>query len=233
MKVLIIEDKQTIATSIQKGLETYGHVCDVAFDGETGYDLALNEAYQVIILDLMLPGMSGQEICKQLRAEGVSTPLLMLTARGDLQDKIAGLGLGADDYLVKPFEFAELVARVKALGRRVPVFKSETITYHDLVVDTNTMRVTRFGQLIKLSKREFALLVYLLQNAGSILSKDILVENVWEFDANILPNTVEVYIGYLRNKLEKPFAGQPKIISTVRGFGYTVTHPNDQQKESV
>ncbi|MCA9369397.1 MAG: response regulator transcription factor [Pseudomonadales bacterium] len=222
MKILVVEDNKTIATSVQKGLETFGHVVDVAFDGETGYDLAANEEYNVIILDLMLPGMSGQNICEQLRKEDISTPILMLTARGELEDKVVGFELGADDYLVKPFEFAELVARVQALGRRAPHFVSEVISYKGLTVNTSTMQVERFGTPIQLSKREYALLVYLLQHQGTVVSKDSLLENVWEFDADVLPNTVEVYIGYLRTKLEKPFKNKGAIISTVRGFGYSV-----------
>lgn len=222
MKVLVVEDNRTIAQSVKKGLETYGYVVDAVYDGLEGYDLAVNEEYDVIVLDLMLPGKDGQTFCKELRAEKNTTPILMLTARGSLEDKVDGLGVGADDYLVKPFEFAELVARVQALARRPRVFESEVLSYAGLSVDTTAMTVTRFEKPVKLSKREFSLLVYLLQNKERVVSKDQILEQVWEFDADVLPNTVEVYIGYLRSKLEKPFPGK-NFISTVRGFGYTLT----------
>lgn len=222
MKVLVVEDNRTIADSIKRGFETYGYVVDAVYDGLEGYDLAVNEKYDVIVLDVMLPGKDGQTFCSDLRKEENTTPVLMLTARGSLEDKVEGLGVGADDYLVKPFEFAELVARVQALARRPRVFQNEVITYAGLQVDTSAMTVTRFETPIKLSKREFSLLVYLLQKKDRVVSKDQILEQVWEFDADVLPNTVEVYIGYLRAKLEKPFPGK-NFISTVRGFGYTLS----------
>ncbi len=222
MKLLIVEDNRTIATSLKKGLETYGHVVDLAFDGLEGYDLALNEQYDVMILDIMLPEKNGYEVCRDLRKEGKVTPILMLTARGTLDDKLEGLDGGADDYLVKPFEFAELIARVQALGRRPHSYQKEVLEFADLTIDTGAMTVQRLGTEINLSRREFALLVYLIKNAGQVISKDQLLEHVWEFDANVLPNTVEVYVGYLRVKLEKPFPKAKSLIKTVRGFGYTV-----------
>lgn len=222
MKVLVVEDSKTIAQAIQKGLQNKGYVVDVAYDGLQGYDLALSEAYDVLVLDLMLPGKDGKEICKDLRAEGNTVPILMLTARGSLEDKVSGLQTGADDYLVKPFEFEELVARVQALSRRQKALVSDIINANGLTVDMGVKSVTRFGTLIELSKREFSLLTYLLKNKGRVVSKDQIVEHVWEFDADVLPNTVEVYIGYLRAKLEKPFHRAKGLIKTVRGFGYTI-----------
>jgi len=228
MKLLIVEDNHTIAESIQKGLQTHGYAVDVAYDGLDGFDLAINETYDVILLDLMLPGKNGMEICSELRSEGNTTPILMLTARGSLEDKVGGLQTGADDYLVKPFQFAELVARVQALARRQKAFQHEVLEYDDVRVDTAAMTVLRDDVPISLSKREFSLLVYLLKNAGRVLSKDQILEAVWEFDADVLPNTVEVYVGYLRAKLEKPFSSKPTFIKTVRGFGYTI---QEDQKE--
>lgn len=228
MKLLVIEDNRTIAQAIQKGFQAHGHAVDVAFDGTTGYDFAMNEVYDVVILDLMLLGKDGIEICKALRAEGKTVPILMLTARGTLDDKVSGLQIGADDYLVKPFEFAELVARVQALGRRQKAYQSEVIEVHGLRVDTTALTVSRFGTPVELSKRELSLLVYLLKNRERVVSKDQILEQVWEFDADVLPNTVEVYIGYLRAKLEKPFAKAEPFLKTVRGFGYTI---KDAQKD--
>lgn len=223
MKVLVVEDTETIALSIKSGLETFGYTVDVALDGLEGYDLALNEKYDVIILDIMLPGKDGRAVLTDLRAADVATPVLFLTARGTTADKVEGLGYGADDYLVKPFVFAELVARVQALARRPQTFQSDVISFAGLEIDTSAMAVSRFDQPVSLSKREFALLEYLVRHQKRVVSKDTILENVWEFDSDVLPNTVEVYVGYLRSKLEKPFPKKPKFIKTVRGFGYTVT----------
>jgi len=221
MKILVIEDEVRIAQNIKKGLVQEGFSVDLAHDGEDGYDLASTEEYSVIILDLMLPGMDGVTVCKKLREAKVYTPILMLTAKGGLADKVLGLNTGADDYLVKPFAFDELLARIKALGRRPRKSTGNILKVKDLELDTINLTVKRNGKEIELSKKEFALLEYLMINKGQIISKDKLVQNVWDFDADILPNTVEVYINYLRNKIEKPFAGVP-IIKTVRGFGYKI-----------
>ncbi|OGY24456.1 MAG: DNA-binding response regulator, partial [Candidatus Woykebacteria bacterium RBG_13_40_15] len=158
-------------------------------------------------------------LCKKLRVEGKSTPILMLTAKGELGDKVQGLNTGADDYLVKPFAFEELLARIKALARRPKDSLPAVLKARNLTLDTNSYKVTRGNREIGLSKKEFALLVYLLKNKGRVLSKEQIINNVWNFDADILPNTVEVYIGYLRDKIDKPFK-EPSLIKTVRGFGY-------------
>jgi two-component system, OmpR family, response regulator len=216
MRILVVEDEHKIANSIKRGLEQEGYAVDVAYDGEDGYDLASSESYSVIVLDLMLPGMDGMTICKKLRAEGNHTPILILTARGELGDKVEGLNSGADDYLVKPFAFAELVARIKALGRRPKEGLGTILTSGDLVLNTVDFSVKSGGHDIELSRKEFSLLEYLLRHKGKVVSKEQITQNVWDYEADILPNTVEVFIGYLRNKIGKD------LIKTVRGFGYKI-----------
>jgi two-component system, OmpR family, response regulator len=222
MRVLVVEDDHKIANSIKKGLEQESFAVDVAFEGTDGFDLASTEDYDVIILDLMLPGMSGLEICQSLRGNRIHTPILILTAKGELEDKVEGLNSGADDYLVKPFAFAELLARVKALARRPSETLGKILTIKDLSLDTISFTVKRGEKIVSLSKKEFALLEYLLRHPNSILTKDQIINNVWNYDADVLPNTVEVYIGYLRNKIDKAFPNTIQLIHTVRGFGYLI-----------
>lgn len=212
----MIEDEHKIANSIKRGFEQETWATDVAYDGEEGYDMASSEDYDVILLDLMLPKMDGVEICKKLRAEEIHTPILMLTARGELADKVGGLNSGADDYLVKPFAFEELLARVKALSRRPKVTKNEELKTANLTLNTNTFEVKKNGKNIGLSRKEFALLEYLLRNAGRVVSKENIIAHVWDYESDILPNTVEVFVGYLRDKI----GGD--VIKTVRGFGYKI-----------
>ena len=224
MRILIIEDEHKIANSLKKGLEQENFAVDVAYDGIEGYDLAVTEDYRTIILDLMLPGMDGNTICKKLRAEKIHTPILMLTAKGELQDKVTGLNQGADDYLTKPFAFEELLARVRALTRRPKNNLPVILTYADLSLDTQTFEVKRQNKKINLSKKEFGLLEYLLRHKEIILSKDQIISHLWDYEADVLPNTVEVYIGYLRNKIDLPFKHQKPLIQTVRGFGYKISN---------
>lgn len=219
MRILVVEDEHKIAGSIKKGLEQEKYAVDVAFTGEDGFDLASTEDYDLIILDIALPGMDGIEICTKLREEKNHTPILMLTAKGQISDKVKGLNAGADDYLTKPFAFEELLARIKALTRRPKITISSILSAEDLTLDTITYEVKRKNQSIQLSSREFSLLEYLLRNKGKVIPKEQIINHVWNYDAEVLPNTVEVYIGYLRNKIEKPFGGKP-IINTLRGFGY-------------
>ncbi|OGD54413.1 DNA-binding response regulator, partial [Candidatus Beckwithbacteria bacterium RBG_13_35_6] len=215
------------ANAIKKGLEQETFAVDVAYDGEQGFDLASTEDYDVIILDLMLPKIDGMEICIKLRREeNIHTPILMLTAKGQLDDKVNGLNCGADDYLVKPFAFTELLARIRALVRRPKTSLDPVLRIGDLSLDTLSFEIKRGGKSISLSKKEFSLLEYLLRNKGKILTKDQIINHVWNYDADILPNTVEVYIGYLRNKVDRPFKDKPKLIKTVRGFGYKVSSEN-------
>lgn len=222
MKILIVEDEHKIAASIKKGLELENFIADVAYDGVHGYDLASSETYEVIVLDLMLPGLGGLEICKKLRAGGIHTPILMLTAKGALEDKITGLNSGADDYLVKPFSFTELLARIRALTRRPRTSLTQQLSVCDLTLNTLTYEVKRAGKKIILSRKEFSVLEYLMRHPNKILAKDQIISSVWEYDADVLPNTVEVYIGYLRQKIDKAFRTLPPLIHTVRGFGYKV-----------
>jgi DNA-binding response OmpR family regulator len=225
MRILVIEDEHKIARAIKKGLEQESYAVDLAFDGAYGYDLAATEDYDVIVLDLMLPKKDGLSICRELRAAGIHTPIIMLTARGQLHERVEGLDSGADDYLVKPFSFAELLARIRALTRRPRNALDTVLSAGDLTLDTVTYEVKRGGIPIALSRKEFALLEYLLRNKGRILSKDQIINHVWDFDADVLPNTVEVYIGYLRNKIDRPFRNSPPLIKTVRGFGYKIEEP--------
>jgi len=220
MKVLVVEDEHRIANYIKKGLAHESMVVDVAFDGEEGYDLASSEDYDVLILDRMLPQMDGLEICKNLRKEHIHTPILMLTAKGSTSDKVEGLEAGADDYLPKPFAFAELVARVRALSRRPEHTNDSILKVGELEVNTNSFEVTRSGKKVSLSKKEFALLEFFVQNHGQVFSPEQLTEKVWSYDSDVLPNTAQVYIGYLRKKLDKNFSDKPALIKTVRGFGY-------------
>ncbi|HAU65598.1 MAG: Two component transcriptional regulator, winged helix family [Candidatus Woesebacteria bacterium GW2011_GWA1_40_43] len=216
MRILVIEDEHKIANSIKRGFEQETWATDVAYDGEEGYDLASTEDYDVIVLDLMLPKMPGIEICKKLRKAGNHTPILMLTARGAVGDRVEGLDSGADDYLVKPFAFEELLARVRALVRRPKETQSSELRVNDLVLNTNTFEVKKNGKNIELSRKEFAILEYLMRNSGKVVSKENIIAHVWNYEADILPNTVEVFIGYLRDKLGND------LIHTVRGFGYRI-----------
>lgn len=220
MNILLVEDERKIAHAIKQGFRQETYVCEVYHDGESGLAAAIGGEYDVIILDRMLPGMDGIEICKKIRAEGIQTPILMLTAKGQVRDRVAGLDAGADDYLVKPFAFMELLARVRALLRRPQDNIGNLLRVDDLSLDTISYEVKRDDKLIRLSQTEFALLEYLMRNYGRVLSKDTIITHVWDFDADILPNTVEAYIAYLRAKVDKPFPSKTPLIQTVRGFGY-------------
>jgi DNA-binding response OmpR family regulator len=220
MRILVVEDEHKIAGSIKKGLEQESFAVDLSFTGNDGFDLASTEDYDLIILDLMLPGMNGLEICQKLRSKQIHIPILMLTAKGQLEDKVRGLNAGADDYLTKPFAFEELLARVKALTRRPKDSFGTTLQFGDLSLNTLTYQVKREDRLIHLSAKEYALLEYLLRHPNQVLTKDQIINHIWDYEADVLPNTVEVYIGYLRNKLDKPFKDKPSLIQTVRGFGY-------------
>lgn len=221
MKVLVVEDEHKIANSIKKGLEHERFIVDVAYDGTQGYDLAASEEYDVIILDHLLPGMDGVAICKRLRENRMHTPILLLTAKGQISDKVEGLDAGADDYLVKPFAFEELLARVKALLRRpAAIAKTSVLKVSDLTLDSVTYQVKRAGKRILLSQKEFMLLEYLLRHKDKVIAKNQIINHVWDYDANILPNTVEVYIKHLRSKIDAPF--KKNLVHTIRGFGYMI-----------
>lgn len=219
MRVLLIEDEHKIARALKKALEQESYAVDVAYDGDEGYAMATTEPYDAAIIDRMLPGKyDGIAIVKAMREAKIHTPVLLLTALGGVKDRTNGLDSGADDYLVKPFALEELLARVRALLRRPKEQQSTTLTAGDLSLNTLTFEVKRGDTTIQLTGKEFALLEYLLRNQGRPLPKDLIIAHVWDYDADILPNTVEVYIKYLRAKIDQPFDSQ--LIHTIRGFGY-------------
>lgn len=220
MRILVVEDERKIAQAIKKGLEQETFAVDICYDGDEGLRYALDEPYDVIVLDRMLPSKDGVSICQELRAAGTQTPILMLTAKDKIKDRVDGLNAGADDYLVKPFAFEELLARIRSLLRRPSQAVTSELTCSDLRLNAQTFEVSRGKKQLQLTQKEFALLEYLLRKQGTIVSKDHIIAHVWDYDADILPNTVEVYIGYLRNKIDKPFAKAKPLIHTIRGFGY-------------
>jgi DNA-binding response OmpR family regulator len=222
MRILIVEDDHKIANAIKKGLEQESYAVDVSYDGKDGLSSALTLPYDLIILDRMLPEIDGVKICQKLRHDGKNFPVLMLTAKDKISDRVEGLNAGTDDYLVKPFAFEELIARVRALLRRPTESNSIVLKVKDLSLDAVNFEVKRAGKAINLSLKEFALLEYMMRNPNRILTKDNIISHVWNYDADILPNTVEVYIGYLRNKIDKPFKKLESTIKTVRGFGYKI-----------
>lgn len=221
MKLLIVEDEVKIARALQRGLEQERFAVEIVHDGEAGLAAAEADEYDIIVLDRMLPGMDGLAICQALRETGNTTPILMLTAKDQVRDRVAGLNAGADDYLVKPFAFEELLARLQALLRRPSGGGKTVLKVADLELDPTAFLVRRAGKKIRLSAKEFALLEYLMRNEGQVLSKEKIIDHVWEYDADVLPNNVEVFIRYLRRKIDEPFDGPP-LIHTSRGFGYSV-----------
>jgi len=224
MRVLVVEDEVKIAQTIKRGLELKGYAVDMVHDADSGFSYAVDADYDVVVLDRMLPGsMDGVELCRKVRAENVHTPILMLTARGTIGDKVEGLNSGADDYLVKPFSFDELIARIKALLRRPVEHTGTVIKLGDLSLDTGSYEVKRGDEIIKLSHKEFSLLEYLMHHQGQVITKDMIINHVWDEDALVLPNTVEVYIGYLRNKIDRPFPKATPLLQTMRGFGYKLS----------
>lgn len=222
MRILVVEDEHKIANSLKKGLEQEYYAVDVAYDGTSGFDLAASEEYDLIILDRLLPGIDGAEICKKLREKQIHIPILLLTAKGQIADRVEGLNAGADDYLTKPFAFEELLARVKALTRRPRELVGSILTVNDISLNTMSYEVKRADKIISLSSKEFSLLEYLMRHANKVITKDQIINHVWDYEANILPNTVEVYIKLLRNKIDKPFKNNKPLIQTIRGFGYKI-----------
>ena len=220
MKVLIIEDDKAIAAALQEGLEDEAYAVDVAYDGDEGYRTAVADEYDAIILDIMLPEMNGYEVCQKLRTDGQQTPILMLTARDTGPDIVKGLDTGADDYLAKPFDFEVLLARLRALLRRPAEKLAEVLTVGDLTLDPSAKKVRRADQDISLTAKEYAVLEYLIRHAGMVLSKEQIIAHVWDFDADVLPNNVELFIMVIRRKIDKPF--DTKLIHTVPGFGYMI-----------
>jgi len=220
MRILIVEHEVKMARAIRRGLEHEGWTADVAPDGDEGLARASNETYDAVVLDVMLPRRDGFAVCEALRARGRWVPVLMLTARDAVDDRIRGLDVGADDYLVKPFAFGELLARLRALIRRGPSERPQVLCVGDVELDPAAHAVTRAGQAVELSAREFALLEYLMRHPGEVVSRTRLLDHVWDYEYGGGSNVVDVYVGYLRRKLERPF-GRP-FIRTVRGVGYGV-----------
>lgn len=218
MKVLLVEDEHKIANSIKQGLELENFVVDLAHTGTLGLDLALSEKYDVIILDRLLPEIEGVEIIRTIRSKNIHTPIILLTAKGQIEDKVEGLNAGADDYIVKPFSFSELLARIKAVARRPEKSLGSRLSLSDLMMDTEKYTVTRAGKQISLSSKEFMLLEFLLRHPNQTIKKEQIIRQVWDYDADVLPNSVEVYIKHLRDKIDRNYS--KKLIQTVRGFGY-------------
>lgn len=218
MRVLVVEDEPTIANFIRQGLTEAGYAVDVAHDGREGYAYALAAEYDVLVLDIMLPKLNGLDLLQQLRSEGCKVPTLMLTARDTVDNRVEGLDAGADDYLVKPFAFPELLARVRALLRRPPLQTGTVLQIGDLHMDTAKHIVERNGRLIDLSPREYAVLEYLMRHPNQVLTRTQIGEHVWNFDFYNESNVVDVYIGYLRRKVDK--GSDLPLIHTVRGVGY-------------
>jgi len=230
MRILVVEDEVKLASLIRKGLREEGLLADVAIKGEDALWMAGSSEYDVIVLDVMLPGIDGFKTCKRLRADGVRTPILMLTARGDVQDRIEGLNVGADDYLIKPFAFGELVARVHALARRGEVERLPLLQVDDLRLDPVAHRAWRGEQEVVLSAKEFLLLATLMRHPGAALTRQQLLDHAWDSEYEAHSNVVDVYIGYLRDKVDRPF-GRTNI-ETVRGLGYRlVTRDADATAE--
>jgi two-component system OmpR family response regulator len=220
MRLLLVEDDERLSASLARGMRGEGYAVDVVATGEDAVFHARVYEYDVVILDVMLPGGDGVSVCRTLRASDRWCPVLMLTARDGVADRVRGLDAGADDYLVKPFEFGELVARVRALLRRGAPERPAVLTAGDLELDPATRTVTRAGRLVALNAREFAVVEYLLRRAGQVVSRSDLLEHVWDRNFEGSTNVVDVYVGYLRRKLEEPF-GRP-LIRTVRGAGYVI-----------
>jgi len=222
MKLLLIEDELKTSQTIKQGLEENGYSVETAYDGETGLNMALSNKYNLIITDIMIPKINGLDICKRLRIIDSKTPVIMLTALGMTSDKIIGFEMGTDDYIVKPFEFAELIARVRALLKRSESNNliNNIMSFADITVNLDNMEVVRSGKQIKLTAKEFGLLIYFIKNKGRVVSKSDIAEHVWDIHFDTGTNIVEVYVNYLRNKIDKDF--KTKLIHTRIGMGYVL-----------
>jgi len=220
MRILVVEDEVKLANATKRALELQKYAVDVAYNGNDGLDLAIGEKFDLLILDLMLPGLDGIELCKRIRTEGIQTPIVMLTAKGQTSDKVLGLDVGADDYMVKPFSFEELFARIRALIRRPAKSAESVLIIKDLSLDPTRFKVKRGEREIQLSTKEYSLLEYLMRNKNTVLTREQIVSHVWNYDSDILPATVEVHIKHLRDKIEE--SGEAKLIKTIRGRGYTI-----------
>jgi len=225
MRILLVEDESKLASFIKRGLVAERYAVDIANDGRSGLELAQTYQYDLVVLDLMLPGMDGGEVLRRIRKENSSVPVLILSARDSVQDKVSQMETGADDYLTKPFAFAELLVRAKALMRRGPVNRASTIRIADLELDRLSQQVKRAGHRIELTSKEYALLEYLMSNAGRVLSRNMIIEHVWDQSFDGITNIVDVYIRHLRNKVDT--GHEPKLLKTVRGVGYSIRQGDD------
>jgi DNA-binding response OmpR family regulator len=223
VRILLVEDESKVASFIQKGLEEEQYQVDVAHDGEEGLRRALASEHDLIILDILLPKRDGMSILREVRERRIDTPVLILTAKDSVEDRVAGLNSGCDDYLPKPFAFAELLARSRALLRRKSSDRGVTLVAGDLVLDPVSHRVSRAGKSVDLTSREYALLQYFMQHPNQILTRTMIVEQVWGYDFDNFSNVVDVYVNYLRNKIDRNF--EPKLLHTVRGIGYVLKQP--------
>src|ERR1700756_1854778 len=220
MRILLIEDEVKLAGFIKRGLVAERYAVDVAKDGRSGLELAQTYQYDLILLDLMLPGMDGSDVLRRIRRENSSVPVLILSARDTVQDKVSNMEVGADDYLTKPFAFAELLVRIKALMRRGATRQETVLRVADVELDRLTQQVRRGGKRIELTSKEYSLLEYLMANAGRVLSRTMIIEHVWDQSFDGITNIVAVYVRHLRSKVDDPF--EQKLIRTVRGVGYTI-----------
>ena len=220
MRILLIEDEKKISNFIQRGLKEEHYVVDVAFDGEEGSFMAEINPYDLIILDLMLPKKDGMTVCRELRNKKITTPILMLTARDALRDKVSGFNAGADDYLTKPFAFEEFLVRVRALLKRQRQEKGDVLKFADLQLDQRTHKVKRGDKAILLTSKEYALLEYLMIHANEVVTRTMISEHVWHEDFDSFTNVIDVYVKYLRSKVDKGHS--KKLIQTIRGVGYSL-----------
>ena len=223
MRILIAEDNTSLGENLKKSLENCRYVVDLVTSGEDALSLGLMVPYDLIILDIMLPAPNGFEVCRQLRDQKRTAPILFLTALGEVDQRVTGLNLGGDDYLVKPFAFRELEARVRALLRRDGSSRTAVLRFMDIALDTNTYEAKRGNRVIALSAREYALLEFLMRHPHQVLSRAMIADHVWDFGAQHLSNVIDVYVRYLRNKLCTD--GEPDVIQTIRGFGYQLKEP--------
>lgn len=220
MRVLLVEDEKKVASFIKKGLEEQGYAVDFASDGKTGLSMALDQVHDLVILDINLPEIDGLTVLSQMRGKSVITPVLLLTIRATIEDKVIGLDTGADDYLSKPFSFEELLARVRALLRRGSESKVPVLSVADLSLDPASRQVFRDGNRIELTSKEFAILEYFMRNAGRVLTRSMIIHHAWDYDYDAETNVVDVYINYLRKKIDAPY--HPKLLHTIRGTGYVL-----------
>ena len=223
MRLLVVEDEQKVARFVTQGLEEEGYAVDVATDGETGLSMALDHVHDLIILDIQLPKKDGLQVIQELRRASVQTPVLLLTVRAAIEDKVLGLDAGADDYLTKPFAFQELVARIRALLRRGPETAPPVLRIGDLTLDPARRTVIRGDQKIELTAREFTLLDYFMRNSGRVLTRTMIAEHVWDYNFDPGTNVIDVYVNYLRKKIDA--SHEPKLLHTIRGAGYVLKIP--------